>query len=1780
MTRQSHMRRTLLAGTALAATIGLAGWAAPAAAQIVGTVTSTTGTSLSPGATNVTDITINQSEAVINWNVVSGVAGATDVAFLPLNNTVTYHEAAVSFPGTDYTVLNRVFPVDGAGAGINATINIGGAVNATFAGKQGGNVWFYSPHGIVTSGNASFNVGSLLLTTSDIDTSNAGSLYLAPNQIGLLAATDGNARVQIGQNTTISAAGNNISSVAGYVGIFAPRIEQGGTISAGGMVGLAAAEAGTMTFNAGLVDIQITQGSAESQGNGIVHTGTTGGPAVTATTTRQIKMVAMPKNTALTMLLGGSIGFDAGTAVPDGGAVILASGWQDGANASTAAEIALGRGNMSIGNAVIGNDSTIYATGTLAIAPDAATTGLTRFSGLTQFNVGRSLTMDAAPGTLIDFTSSLNVIPLREGTGENVRITTAGDPLNILAPGKIAVAADLFIDATGQTLGAAAGPPNTGADGVGGNVQVLINQGSLTIGGDFSIIADGIGQDGNLAGGSGIGGSIDVRVSGGGSITGAPVLPPATANPVPVSLIADGAGGAGLADGSTSGSGTGGVITLRDDGGTLGFGGVNLAATGHGATNSVVNPTPGDGLGGQIAVTIGGQAQTWDSLAIDASASDDGGFGGQIGGNVIGNLGGAKLQVTGPGALTLGSLIMVNDAVTNTGDGAARSATAGGLDLLVNVGGALTVTGLTGLSASASEPGSNPQVGANLTGGSLNVTVDGTGSKLQFNQFLALADASLAGAGTTAGTATGGQANVGATNGGLLQVSGANAFFGVGAVAHVGYGPVTSTITGGTARLYVLDGRIDATGVPLRVSAAAVGDGTSYDGTNVGYSATGGAASVEMLVGGLGASSVTAGSISVNAKGEAVGLINTDPFSEFTGPFDATAIRLAQGGGTGQGGTARLQVQSGTLSAGTITVHANGLGGSATYAFSAPFQSGDGNGGQAFVTQTGGTITAAALDVTSQGQGGQYDGSSFFDQAAPLPGVGRGGTARVTLSGGTMAISGALKVAALAQGGNGSQANGNSTSASATAGALADNSLSLAELLMPNGSTANLSAASTTIAATAIGGAGALDGVSGTTTAGGAALAGTARANLADGTFTPGDTRIDATATGGSGGTGGNATGGTAGFFLVDTLATPATLRTTGGLTLTASPTAGAGITTNGTATPGTTKLTVRAGRALSALRVNGNLAADANGVILAGDGFTGNFGSIPVAVTGNFTVSTTRDVNMSVDPGGGIQATGLLALTGQSITTTGTGVLAAAGSATVLAANAINLGGLSAGTSTLLQASNPVTGVAGPVTVQSLTSGGLASVSGGTVSITSPGSLTFLLASAQGGNLTIRTALDLLLGSVTPGGVVSTTGTITVAARSATIASPGALTFANATTTGGDLNITAGGPLTLGAGTSSAVLSLTAPALVSIDGAVAGRTIRISSPDIAVSATGRLGQRGLTNTILLTNTAPLRGTVVGGTAQQGVWSLDAAEAPRLFAEQEIAILPGATGAGVSPGAVTVGALALTYGTGATQNLGSGGQFVVSTPGAILVNGQVALTTSTNADKLFLSGGTIDVVTDNGGIALTGSGGALLGTLEVNADALRVGTAAALSALSGITSASAASTRLDANDGLVNQAGTIRAGTLAVTFNTRFFVQNSGAGTQFDLRRGFAANSLSITTGSATAQIAINGIAGQLAGGLTQRATSINGALAAAGGRFDPLSTINGCVIGRDCSTPPGQIVPPLETIDGLVGPLGPRSSLLVLPVIQFGDMPLFDSPPLIDEPVTGVGNDDLWQQR
>ena len=166
----------------------------------------------------------------------------------------------------------------------------------------------------------------------------------------------------------------------------------------------------------------------------------------------------------------------------------------------------------------------------------------------------------------------------------------------------------------------------------------------------------------------------------------------------------------------------------------------------------------------------------------------------------------------------------------------------------------------------------------------------------------------------------------------------------------------------------------------------------------------------------------------------------------------------------------------------------------------------------------------------------------------------------------------------------------------------------------------------------------------------------------------------------------------------------------------------------------------------------------------------------------------------------------------------------------------------------------------------------------------------------------------------------------------------------------------------------------------------------------------------------------------------------------------------------------------------------------------------------------------------------------------------------------------------------------LRAGTITVTVDNAFYIQNSGASTAYADRRGFSASGLEINTTSATTRIAVNGqilTPGGPVGGLdTAPLVRINGAVPAAGGQFNAASTINGCVIGGSCAVvpppepeldlpdpPTSEDVDPIPPVDG-------TGALFVAPLIELAETEPLITPPLVDEPITGVGNDDLWESR
>ena len=266
-------------------------------------------------------ITVSTNKATINWTSTDN-AGSGTIDFLPAGNVATFTNDPLAT--ADFTVLNRIVPADPTRA-----IALNGSVISTLQSVSGtatgGHVWFYSPGGIIVGASAVFNVGGLLLTVNDPVSYDATANGFTGH---FTAAANSTASVTIDPGAKIDASPEN-----SYVALVAPRVVQGGDVSVNGSAAYVAGEDVTLTMNQGLFDIQVDVGTSDpfsTDGpNGIVHTGTTGGPASTgAGDNQKIYMVAVPKNQALTMLLSGNAGFTpAGAAQVVNGEIVLSAGW-------------------------------------------------------------------------------------------------------------------------------------------------------------------------------------------------------------------------------------------------------------------------------------------------------------------------------------------------------------------------------------------------------------------------------------------------------------------------------------------------------------------------------------------------------------------------------------------------------------------------------------------------------------------------------------------------------------------------------------------------------------------------------------------------------------------------------------------------------------------------------------------------------------------------------------------------------------------------------------------------------------------------------------------------------------------------------------------------------------------------------------------------------------------------------------------------------------------------------------------------------------------------------------------------------------------------------------------------------------------------------------------------------------------------------------------------------------------------------------------------------------
>lgn len=573
---------------------------------------------------------------------------------------------------------------------------------------------------------------------------------------------------------------------------------------------------------------------------------------------------------------------------------------------------------------------------------------------------------------------------------------------------------------------------------------------------------------------------------------------------------------------------------------------------------------------------------------------------------------------------------------------------------------------------------------------------------------------------------------------------------------------------------------------------------------------------------------------------------------------------------------------------------------------------------------------------------------------------------------------------------------------------------------------------------------------------------------------------------------------------------------------------------------------------------------------ILAGDTITGgsiDAGGAVDVTAGNFTFTT-------IKAGNGF-STSNTSMAGTSV--------AASGAVTISSSGGVGLEALS-GTSVAINSG-------GAVNIAELQASGLVSVSADAVSVVSSGALSIRTISAFDGNIEVVTAGLLSGGSFAAVGDVtlrSTGNSVIVDGISAGYDNRNSTAVqAQAVTAGvvgqGDILIDAAQDIELN-GTADAANAFIANAggTIRLNALATGKTMSLSSADLAIGSGGQLGQSTHTDVIDLFSTS-LGVTLLGDnvTAQGAGYTLSQAEFGRIQSRGGFALR------GAAP--LVIGDLAITAQSGSTAGqVGETGTLLLESDGLASIVGTV---TMANA-----AGNTLAINGDDGIYldATTGSirlldGQNRAGTLRLTGAGIAMVTRSALDAIAGTNSTAAITDRLGQNDGVTDGRTLVEADVIRLTSEREVYIQNTAAGTDFAQRRGFVANSLSIGSADGTTHdVVINGVIGNAAGIDVIALIDFEDDLTS-------LSSVNGCVIANVASCtgvvePEQPEIPDITSVGVEVRDLieeqlqdSPEDASLQIAdgftrttLIQLNQIAPAEFEPLIDEPVTGTGNDDL----
>ena len=559
-------------------------------------------------------------------------------------------------------------------------------------------------------------------------------------------------------------------------------------------------------------------------------------------------------------------------------------------------------------------------------------------------------------------------------------------------------------------------------------------------------------------------------------------------------------------------------------------------------------------------------------------------------------------------------------------------------------------------------------------------------------------------------------------------------------------------------------------------------------------------------------------------------------------------------------------------------------------------------------------------------------------------------------------------------------------------------------------------------------------------------------------------------------------------------------------------------------------------------------------------------------AITGGGTINAngdlTADAASAITQGSFIAGGDLTMTAGTAINIAGaTGGSVALDGATGVAANAVTSQGLTS-----------LTANGGAINIGNLSSVGAVSATGDSILVSNGGPLVFSVLSTDVGGAVVNTA----------GALTVTNGT--VAGTADLRSTGGGLSVSNLTAANAVLNA-AGGAMSLGNVAATGNVNANALTTLSVTGVINGTNISLASADIILGSAAQIGTSGTTQQLSVTNNNNGNQTFIGGTGTRTGYHLDANELTRLYGTQigivgpDVQAAGGASVGSAAPPDVIVDSFTVTGGaTG--SNLGANGSLTITTPGKMRVIGNVQLTGLTDANTLNLvADDALEVILGQGTVRLV-NGTNPAGLLNMVSDDIIVATQAAITAVGAATTTDAIDARLGENDGVILDEGALFARGIRANVSGGFYVQNSGAGTDFGERRGlsFGAGGLSVQT-QGPSRIVLNGVQiganGQVTGldviPLLTIAPQSNGIP----GTFDPRSTLNGCFIANPaaCNTLEFESNFPVQDVieEETESEDGGEGNSLPIPLITMRDIDPLTGEPLLDDPVTGAGNDDLW---